>query len=65
MINYGLQHGDTVHLVITPLPRALNTNELDPDFDYVRGASEFNVFVKDLNGNTSTIKVQRKALFMT
>ncbi|XP_044174065.1 uncharacterized protein LOC122957778 [Acropora millepora] len=38
--NYGLQHGDTVYLIprllggSLPLPRALNTNELDPDFDY-------------------------------
>ena len=38
--NYGLQHEDTVFLVLClrgggpPLPRALNTNELDPRFDY-------------------------------
>ena len=38
--NYGLQHGDTVFVVPLmrgggpPRPRALNTNELDPRFDY-------------------------------
>ena len=38
--NYGLQPDDTVHLVFrlcgggAPLPRAFNTDELDPDFDY-------------------------------
>lgn len=59
--NYRLQHGDTVHLVIRPLPRALYRNELDPGFDYVRGPSEFNVFVKDLKGNTCTNKVTDKS----
>ena len=38
--NYGLHHGDTVFVVLRlrgggpPLSRALNTNELDPRFDY-------------------------------
>ena len=38
--NYGLHHLDTVFVVLRlrgggpPLPRALNTNELDPRFDY-------------------------------
>ena len=38
--NYGLRHDDTVYVVLRlrgggpPLSRALNTNELDPRFDY-------------------------------
>lgn len=38
--DYGIEPNDTVHLVLrmsgggAPLPRAFNTDELDPDFDY-------------------------------